>query len=102
MEMLPVPVAVGGVRFTRYDYDEHADVLHLDKAIQGKVADEDTREGHVVFVGPSGRVIALTIMDARAAVERDGTLKITLRAGGPTTRLERETVEPLLVETIRY
>jgi uncharacterized protein YuzE len=102
MESLTTPIAVCGVHFTRYDYDEAADLLHLDKAVPGKVGDADTCEGHTVFVGPDGRVIGLSIYDPRRTLERAGWIDVTLRAGGPTTRLERQAIEPLLVETLRY
>lgn len=102
MENLSTPIAVCGVRFTRYDYDEGADLLHLDKAVPDKVGDDDTREGHTVFVGSDGRVTGLDVYDARQTLDRDGAIEVTLRKGGPTTRLDHETVEPLLHETLRY
>jgi hypothetical protein len=99
---LTVPVAIGGVRFTRAHYDAKGDLLYLTRGIPLGPADGDTREGHPVFFGEDGRVIGLLVMGARWHLDRDGTLDVTLRDGGLTTRLEREVVEPLLVETARY
>jgi uncharacterized protein YuzE len=99
---LPAPIAVGGVRFTHARYDEEGDLLYLTKGIALGPADDDAREGHPVFLGEDGRVIGVIVMGARWHLDRDGALNLTLRAGGPTTRLERGVVEPLLVETPRY
>ncbi len=100
--VLPTPVAIGGVRFTRAHYDAEGDLLYLTREIPLGPADGDTREGHPVFFGDDGRVIGLLVMGARWHLNRHGTLDVTLRDGGPTTRLAREVVEPLLVETARY
>jgi uncharacterized protein YuzE len=99
---LDTPVAIGGVRFTCADYDTDGDLLYLTKGIPLGPADGDTREGHPVFLGENGRVIGVLVMGPRFHLDRDGTLDITLRDGGPTTRLAREVVEPLLVEAAGY
>jgi hypothetical protein len=99
---LAEPVAVCGVRFDHADYDEAADYLYLTKGVPLGSANGDTREGHTVFLGAHDRVICLLVNGARWHLDRDGTIDVTLRAGGPTTRLSREVVEPLLVERLRY
>jgi uncharacterized protein YuzE len=99
---LPVPLAIGGVRFSHADYDEHGDLLYLTKGTPLGPADDDTAEGHPVFLGDDGRVIGVLVMGARWHLERDGSLNVTLRHGGPTTHLARTAIEPLLVETIHY
>ncbi len=99
---LAEPVAVCGVRFDHADYDEAADYLYLTRGVPLGSADCDTREGHTVFLGAQDRVICLLINGARWHLDRDGAIDVTLRDGGPTTRLSREVVEPLLVETLRY
>jgi hypothetical protein len=99
---LPTPVVICGVRFEFASYDEEGDLLWLTRGVPLGAADGDTPEGHSVFLGDSGRVIGLLVNGARWHLERDDTVDVTLRSGGRTTRLARATVEPLLVETIRY
>jgi hypothetical protein len=99
---LDAPISLGGVRFTHVRYDEEGDLLYLLRGVPLGPANEDTREGHTIFRGQNDRVIGLLINGARWHLDRDGVLIVTLLRGGPTTRLPREVVEPLLVETLRY
>jgi hypothetical protein len=99
---LAEPIAICGVRFTHASYDERADYLYLTKGVPLGPADGDTREGHPVFRGEGDRVICVIVNGARWHLDRDGAIDVTLHDGGPTTRLPRELVEPLLVETLRY
>lgn len=99
---LEVPLAVCGVLFDHATYYEDCDLLYLTKGLPLGPADGDTREGHTVFLGEDGRVAGVLVQCPSQDLDRDGTLDITLRAGGPTTRLPREVVEPLLAEPARY
>ena len=99
---LAQPIAVCGVRFDHADYDAGGDLLYLTKGMPLGPADGDTPEGHTVFLGEKDRVICLLINRPRQLLNRHGAIEVTLRAGGSTTRLAREAVEPLLVETRRY
>ena len=99
---LAEPVVVCGVRFDHADYDEAADYLYLTKGVPLGAADGDTREGHTVFLDPYDRVACLLVNGARRRLNRDDSIDVTLRDGGPTTRLSREVVEPLLDEMLRY
>jgi hypothetical protein len=99
---LAEPVAVCGVRFDHADYDATADYLYLTKGVPLGSADGDTPEGHTVFLGADDRVTGLLVNGARWHLDRDGAIDVTLRTDGPMTRLPREVVEPLLVETLRY
>ncbi len=101
-ERLAEPVAVCGVRFDHADYDKAADHLYLTKGVPLGASDGDTREGHTVFLDAHDRVICLLVNGARWHLDRDGAIDVTLRAEGPTTRLSRDVVEPLLVETLSY
>jgi hypothetical protein len=96
------PLAVCGVRFDRLHYYEDAELLYLHKGLPLNLAEGDTREGHTVFVGVDDRVIGLLIQCPRQDLDRYGAIEVTLRDGGPTTRLERDVVEPLLVDTPDY
>lgn len=99
---LDEPIAVCGVRFTHASYDERADYLYLTRGAPLGSADGDTREGHPVFLDADDRVICVIINGARWHLDRDDAIEVTLHDGGPTTRLSREVVEPLLRETLNY
>jgi hypothetical protein len=96
---LAEPIAVCGVRFTHASYDEEADYLYLTKGVPLGPADGDTREGHTIFLGENDRVICLLVNGARWHLDREGAVEVTLWRGGPTTRLQRDVIEPLLVDT---
>jgi len=97
-DTLDAPIAICGVRFDHATYYEDAELLYLTKGLPLGAADGDTAEGHTVFAGEDGRVVGLLIQCPWRDVDFGGTLNVTLRAGGPTTRLSREVLEPLLVE----
>jgi hypothetical protein len=99
---LDPPLAICGVRFAYATYYADGQLLYLTKGGPLGPADGDTREGHTVFVGDDDRVVGLLVQCPRQDLDRDGAIHVTLREGGPTTRLERHVVEPLLVETLRY
>lgn len=99
----PVAVAIDGVTFDRYHYDEVADTLCFHTGPTAWAVDfDETTEDHLMRFDRRGKLLSLTILNARWHLDRDGTIDVTLRDGGPTTRLAREVVEPLLVETLRY
>ena len=60
----------------KHEYDAHVDVLHLDVA--GYTGDYGTREGHRIEYDDSGRVIAMTLVNVKRLLERDGGLRIRL------------------------
>jgi len=94
---------VGGTAIDRYSYYERGDVLYLMAGPPHPAAgDDDSREGDVVFFDADGSVSGVTMIGAREALERDGTLNVTLPSRGIAVRWPRELVEPLLVETLRY
>jgi uncharacterized protein YuzE len=78
-------VTVAGIEFENHVYDEHADVLYL--SVHGYDAGglpphaETTPEGHSIERDEHSRVIALTLVNVRWLLERDGELTITWPAG---------------------
>ena len=102
-ELPPVAVVIDGIAFDSYHYDEVADTLcfHIGPTAWAVDFDE-TVEDHLLRFGADGDLLSLTILNARWLLDRDGAIEATLHDGGPTTRLPREVVEPLLVETLRY
>ena len=72
-------VSVGGLVFDRADYDSEGDVSYLHVgAARPAARSEETPEGHVVRYDEAGRVIGLTIVNARFLFDRDGALRVTL------------------------
>lgn len=94
---LETPLAICGVRFDHATYYEDGELLYLTKGVPLGAADGDTAEGHTVFAGEDGRVVGLLIQCPRQDLAETGALDVTLRDGGPTTRLPRELVEEVLV-----
>lgn len=102
-DLPPVAVVIDGVAFDRYHYDEIADTLCFHTGPTAWAVDfDETAEEHLMRFAASGDLLSLTILNVRWRLDRDGAIDVTLNDGGPTTRLSRELVEPLLVETLRY
>jgi uncharacterized protein YuzE len=72
-------VTIGSLRFDHAAYDERGDVLYLRTGERQDAAySEETPEGHVLRYDADGRVIGLTIVNARWLLERDGTVNVTV------------------------
>ncbi|HKG40104.1 MAG TPA: hypothetical protein VKB25_14035 [Conexibacter sp.] len=99
----PVPLVIDEARFDLYHYDAEADVLYLHVDAAADTTEWDgTDEGHAVRFDADGNLIHATLVNVEWLLSREGTLNVTPREDGPTTRLSREMVEPLLVETLSY
>lgn len=72
-------VRFGDHEFERAVYDEEGDVLYLLNGEPGKAAStQATPEGHAVRFDEQGKMIGLTIVNARWLVERDQEVVITI------------------------
>jgi uncharacterized protein YuzE len=72
-------IKIDGLVFDRANYDADGDVLYLGRGESNEAADAAlTPEGHGVRYGDDGRVIGVTIINARRLLDRDGHLTITL------------------------
>ena len=72
-------VTIAGVAFDRVTYDDDVDVLYLwDGEPRSPASDDGSPEGHYLQYGEDGALIALTIVNARRILERDGRITITL------------------------
>ncbi len=72
-------VTIGHLTFDGTSYDEAGDVLYLrigDR--QAAAGGEETPEGHVLRFDAAGRIVGLTIINAKWLLERDGELVVTL------------------------
>jgi uncharacterized protein YuzE len=77
--MEPMNVRIGHLTFDHATYDEVGDVLYLHIGERQAAADgEDTPEGHVLRFDASGKIIGLTIINAKWLLARDGELTVTL------------------------
>jgi YD repeat-containing protein len=76
-------VTIAGIRFDHHDYDERGVVLYL--SVEGHEAPPATAsaspEGHNVEYDDDGRVIAMTLVNVRWLLERNGELAITRPTG---------------------
>ncbi|MGH2353496.1 MAG: DUF2283 domain-containing protein [Chloroflexota bacterium] len=72
-------VKIGNLTFDHVSYDATGDVLYLHVGEPQPAADaEETAEGHVLRYDKSGRIVGLTIVNARWLVERDGVITVTM------------------------
>lgn len=79
VEEKPVDVRVGLWHFDRAAYDARRDVLYLHRGEPGRGAAFDaSEEGHGVRFDDQGRVVGLTIVNARWLMDREGGITVTL------------------------
>jgi hypothetical protein len=98
-----VTLTIDDVHFDRYHYDEVADILcfHTGPA-EWAVDFDETAEDHRMRFNSDGTLLSLSVDYARLRLAEEEAIDVTLRDGGPTVRLERDFVEPLLVDTPVY
>jgi uncharacterized protein YuzE len=72
-------ITIGNTTFNHVTYDGRGDVLYLHVDDRQAAADTlGTPEGHAVRYNAGGRVIGLTIINARWLLDRDGKITITI------------------------
>jgi hypothetical protein len=71
----------GRYSFHQVTYDPPSDVLHARVSSGEIVTRERTPEGDFWGYDGEGRPVALTVMEPRERLERDGTVSITLPSG---------------------
>lgn len=72
-------VTIGRTTFDRVVYDADADVLYLhagDPA--GAVEFDESPEGHALRFDGEGRLVGVTIVDARWLLDHEGAIRITV------------------------
>jgi YD repeat-containing protein len=73
-------LTIGSVAFDHATYDAESDVLYLRRGPSRPAAATDaSREGHAIRYDEDGRIIGLTIVNAKWLLERDGEITITQR-----------------------
>jgi uncharacterized protein YuzE len=74
-------ISIGDYQFERAAYDDEADVLYLRSEGAGQaVSTHATPEGHAVQFDESGRVIGMTLVNARWLLDREGRIVISVPA----------------------
>jgi uncharacterized protein YuzE len=72
-------IRIANIDFDRVNYDAQADVLYLAADDPERAVDfDETPEGHAVRFDAEGRVIGITIVNARKLLEAEGEVRITL------------------------
>jgi uncharacterized protein YuzE len=72
-------VTIAGIEFDHHVYDERADILYLTVAgCEDPPAEADaTLEGHGIEYDEKRRLIAMTLVNVKWLLDRDGELTIT-------------------------
>lgn len=72
-------VTIAGVSFDNVFYDREVDVLYLHVGAPSTAVDFDgTIEGHHVRFDSEGRLVGITILNARQILEREGKITVTV------------------------
>lgn len=72
-------ISIGGTDFDRVSYDSEADVLYLHVGDpRSAVEFDEADEGHALRYDAAGRLVGVTIVNARKVLERDGRITVTL------------------------
>jgi YD repeat-containing protein len=71
-------ITIGSITFDRVSYDRDADVLYLSVGDPTCAVDfDESAEGHALRYDAEGRLVGITIVNARRVLEREGTIVVT-------------------------
>jgi uncharacterized protein YuzE len=72
-------ITIGTFTFDNVFYDAEVDVLYLHMGDPSTAVDfDESPEGHALRFGADGRLVGVTILDAKLLIERDSEIKITV------------------------
>jgi uncharacterized protein YuzE len=72
-------VTIGHTTFDRVSYDADGDVLYLHVGAPANAVDfDESPEGHHLRFDADGRLIGVTIVNAKWLLERDGKITLTV------------------------
>lgn len=79
-------ITIAGTEFPNHGYDERGDVLYVDvDGYQWPSAHSyGSPEGHGIEWDDNGRVVAMTLVNVKRLIDRDGELRITWPDGHVT------------------
>ncbi len=88
-------VQIGRFAFDNVFYDLDADVLYLHKGEPTSAVDfDESPEGHALRFDGQGKLIGVTVLNAKRILERDGELKVTVPE---VVRADADALTPALV-----
>lgn len=88
VELAAMTITIGTTSFDDVEYDADADVLYLSVGGPGVPAESvGTQEGHNVRYDEMGAVIAITIVNARSLLDRQGEIRLTIASRVPAAGL---------------
>ena len=71
-------ITVGSITFDHVSYDRDADVLYLSVGDPAEAVDfDESAEGHALRYDADGRLVGITIVNARRLLEREGAIVVT-------------------------
>jgi hypothetical protein len=72
-------IVIAGIEFDHHGYDERGDVLYVDvEGYKGPSPDAyASPEGHGIEWDANGRVVAMTLVNVKRLIDRDGELRVT-------------------------
>jgi uncharacterized protein YuzE len=74
-----VSITIGGTTFDRVSYDSDADVLYLHVGDPSSAVDfDESPEGHALRFDSAGRLVGVTLVNARRLLEQGEPMAITL------------------------
>ena len=72
-------ITIGGTTFDRVSYDSDADVLYLHVGDPGSAVDfDESPEGHALRFDSDGRLVGVTIVNARRLLQQGDPIAITV------------------------
>src|SRR5688500_4328368 len=84
-------ITLGDTVFDRVVYDREADVLYLHAGDPKRAVEfDESPEGHALRYDATGRLVGVTIVNARKLVEQDGGVNVPLPQ--PTWRIDASAV----------
>ncbi|MDQ3700447.1 MAG: DUF2283 domain-containing protein [Chloroflexota bacterium] len=91
-------VTFGHIMFDRVRYDQEGDVLYLHVGDPHTTVTFDaSSEGHALRCDAAGRLVGVTIVNARWLLQREGQITITLPASrAPLAQINAEALAPAL------
>jgi uncharacterized protein YuzE len=88
-------VTLGDTVFDHVVYDREADVLYLHSGDPRRAVDfDESLEGHALRFDAAGRLVGVTIVNARRLVDEDGGIRVTRPQ--PTWRVDASEVAAAL------
>jgi uncharacterized protein YuzE len=72
-------ITLGSFEFDNVFYDADVDVLYLHKGEPASAVDfDESPEGHALRFNGEGKLVGVTVLNAKRLLERDGGLKVTV------------------------